>query len=224
LQKNFATAKKLTEGDNAFQQYNMENTNRNGSSTPPIDIQEPPIKKAGISTMAPKENIGENGINNEINYDNPVDKVKKDYSPHGLGAFSTQHQIPGEMSNQVSAPEKVNAVVETNKRNMVTNNKEPFYAKMEKDIYSSLRKAMNSWFMGLDKSTNVEDALVSLKKSLIKWDFDILKKDASIMIPLHNFTDSVFNNTKEIIKSQPMGSYIQKKSIDSEIKKCILKL
>lgn len=102
--------------------------------------------------------------------------------------------------------------------------KEPFYEKMEKDIYSSLRKAMNSWFMGLDKSTNVEDALVSLKKSLIKWDFDILKKDASIMIPLHNFTDSVFNNTKEIIKSQPMGSYIQKKSIDSEIKKCILKL
>jgi hypothetical protein len=213
LKKNFSTAKKLTEGDNAFQEYAMENKDRVGSSTPPIDIQEPPvskISKADISTMAPKENIGENGIDNEIEYDNPVDKIKKDY-PKVPGVFSTQHQIPGEMSNQISAPEKVDAVVETRKRNNVAENREPYFDKMdeeelfkaiddlifeeemvdlyksitaeqsspvdakslaaqlERNICVSLRAAVNSWFEKLDDKTEIDDALVALKKSLICW-------------------------------------------------------
>lgn len=208
--------RKLTEGDNSFQQYAMENKDRIGESSPPIDIQEPPIKKAGISTMAPKENIGENGIDNEIEYDNPVDKVKKDYSRHGLGAFSTPNMIPGEMSNQVSSPEKVNGVVETRKRNLLTANKEPF---VEKSVHSSLKKSMNSWFVEIDKSTSIENALVSLKKSLIKWNSDISKDILLDKIDVTKSTDKLFKSTAKIIKSQPMGSYTQKKAIDSEIKK-----
>ena len=226
LMKNFSTGRKLTEGDNAFQQYAMENTNRNGVSTPPIDIQEPPVKKAGISTMAPKENIGENGAENAIEYDNPVDKVKKDYARHGLGAFSTQHQIPGEMSNQVGYPEKVDGVAETRKRTLLTANKEPFCEKMEKDINSSLKKTMNSWFMGIDEKTSVEKALFSLQKSLNKWNRNvskniIMKSDGSNP-PLYDFTDELFRNTAGIVKSLPMGSYMQKKAIDSIVKNHIL--
>lgn len=301
LKKNFSTARKLTEGDNAFQQYAMENKDRVGSSTPPIDIQEPPVHldKASISTMAPKENIGENGADKAIEYDQPVDKVKKDYSRHGLGAFSTQHQIPGEMSNQVSAPEEVNPKVESEKRNLVTNNKEAFFEKdldddefykaiddlifeeeradfqksysiagdaslevkslaekLEKEISSSLIKTVNSWANGIDKSTDADDALVSLKKSLLKWNSTIAKSSMSGLndladlgiwagirksrIPvsedfrnsisiasygnngmssvLRYCADDVFSTASSIVKSYKMGSYKQKRAIDSRFK------
>ena len=204
INKGFAQSKKLTEGDNAFQQYDMENKDRVGSSTPPIDIVEPPVKleKADISTMAPNEQIGENNIDKPIKYDNPVDKVKKDYS--GGVAFSTQHQIPGEMSNAITPPEKVNVQEENRKhRNAMSANKEPycwkemdnesFYNsidellyddepvakdladKIEKGIYISLKKSMNSWFVDIDKNMSVEDALVSLRKSLQNWNINICK-------------------------------------------------
>jgi len=228
LMKNFSTSRKLTEGDTAFQQYAMENKDRTGESTPPINIQEPPISKAGISTMAPKENIGENNSDKEIQYDNPVDKVEKDYARHGLGAFSTQHMIPGEMSNQVGYPEKVDAVAETKRRTLLTANKEPFCEKMEKDINSSLKKSINSWFVGIDENTSVEKALVSLRKSLKKWNSNVSKniimKSDSTSSSLYDFTDGLFKDTAEIVKSYPMGSYAQKKAIDSIIKGYILKV
>jgi hypothetical protein len=120
LEKGFETGKKLTEGDNAFQQMALENKDRIGESSPPI------IEKAGFSTMAPKETLGEDG--DYIVADPQSDKVKKDYSKVP-GAFSTQHQIPGEMSNNISAPKKVDAIEEIKNRNFVTDNKEPFFEK-----------------------------------------------------------------------------------------------
>jgi hypothetical protein len=202
MKKDFSTARKLTEGDNAFQSYAMENTNRVGESTPPINIVEPPVKiqKADISTMAPKEQIGENNADKEIKYDNPVDKLKKDYS--GGVAFSTQHQIPGEMSNGIGPVEKIDAAVETKKRNMLTSNREPYFEK-------TLKKSINAWFINIDENTTVKDALFSLSKSFREWN-----KDAEIDV-----ANQIFRNTAEIVKSYPMGSYAQRKAINSEIDK-----
>jgi hypothetical protein len=177
----------------------MENKDRVGSSTPPIDIKEPPvseISKAGISTMAPKENIGENGINNEIEYDNPVDKIKKDY-PKVPGVFSTQHQIPGEMSNQISAPEEVDAVVETRKKNLVSSNREPYFDKMEEeelfkaiddlvfeeeivDLYKSDAVEHNSPIEVKTLATNLErNIYVSLRATINSW-FEKLGENSDV--------------------------------------------
>ena len=111
---------------------------------------------------------------------------------------------------------------------LLTANTEPFCEKMEKDINSSLKKSINSWFIGIDENTSVEKALVSLQKSLKKWNRNVSKniimKSDGANPNLYDFTDNLFKDTAEIIKSYPMGSYIQKKAIDSIIKGYILKI
>lgn len=284
IEKSFSSAKNLTEGANAYQQYDMENKDRIGSSTSPIEIEEPPVSvKKNISTMAPKEQIGENGADKEIKFDNPEDKIKKDYS--GGVAFSTQHQIPGEMSNQISAPEKVNATVENRKRSDVTNNREPYFEKMsdadffksiddfvfeeetessasnilesmEQHIHSDLKTAIKGWLGELSIDTDMDDAMVSVKKLLLKWQKDSSMKVASdfyklaglgvvagarmakiptsvdsieqacpmsskgkgLTCALQNLANKIFIELSREIKSQKMGSYKQRRAIDSIIK------
>jgi len=165
------------------------------------------------------------------------DEMLKNFS-RSPGAFSTQHQIPGEMSNIISDPKPVDTVEEIKKRTPQRENKEPFYEKsidglnpnqddeifwssiddlllddeiidiqkshligseqylplgakdlagnLERDLYLSLRKTVNSWFMDLDETTNVNDALISLKKDLVKWNQDISK---DTLIGLHKLID-----------------------------------
>jgi putative nucleotidyltransferase with HDIG domain len=50
----------------------------------------------------------------------------------GFGVTSALKQTTGEFENQISAPEKVNSQVETDKRNNVSQNKDPYFQYMEK--------------------------------------------------------------------------------------------
>jgi hypothetical protein len=80
---------------------------------------------------------------------------------------------------------------------------------------------MNAWFAGIDGDTSTENALVALKKSLNQWNRDMSKNNISkSMAPVGDkVTPGIFKSIAKIVKSHPMGSYNQKKAIDSEIKK-----
>jgi len=45
-------------------------------------------------------------------------------------------------------------------------------AKIEYSIYHSFRDVINSWFNGVNKDTLPDDAIIDLKKNLIKWQID----------------------------------------------------
>jgi hypothetical protein len=288
IKKNFANSKNLTECDGARQQYDYENHDKIGNSTPPIDLEKGPI-----STMSPKvvgdetqePIIGGGQLDHMKDEETEKDsKVEKDYAPV-TGVYSTQHQIPGEMSNLITRPIKVDPAVETKRKNILNQNSEPYFEKMnpklddevffddltddiifegaenlakkiELSLNSSLKKSINSWFFDISKSTEIEDALVSLKKNLILWNKDISKgtlfgfnaliefgikagirkskvptsrqtyniiKDMSmsekeISLLFHNFSDLTYSKISKCVKDIPMGSYKQKRAIESELK------
>ncbi|MAF50890.1 MAG: hypothetical protein CMH64_02255, partial [Nanoarchaeota archaeon] len=147
-------------------------------------------------------------------------KVEKDYAPV-TGVYSTQHQIPGEMSNLITKPIKVDPAVETKRKNILNQNSEPYFEKMDLFVagnLTNLKKTINSWFFDLTKSTETEDALVSLKKSLISWNKYISKSEKGVSLSIYNFSDLAYSKISKCIKDTPMGSYKQKRAIDSELK------
>ncbi len=292
LDKSFADSNNLTEGEIAFQEIGTENKEKLGESTKPINVDK------SFPSMAAKEVLGENTP--PLIPDEQSDKMKKEYSTPG--SFSTQHQIPGEMSNNISYPVKIDSEKEIRERTAQRENKEPYFEKgldpnkededfykdldnmliedefndiqkahlitpkqnlafgakdlaekIELDLYSSLRKAVNSWYTKMDRTTDLDDALVSLKKSLLKWNKDvstttlkslqdlsnlgvkagvrktkiplprkfyesievISNNDKGIRPSVQKLTDDIYNKVSGNIKNHNMGSYRQKRAIDS---------
>lgn len=128
---------------------------------------------------------------------------------------------------------------------------------LEKDLYHSLRNTVNDWYSGIDSTTNSDDALLSLRKQLIRWSQDISSgtinglhdiidlgvkagiRKSRIPVPLkfynqvnvtsfsqkgimpaiRNFSDEVFRKASNAASKHNMGSYRQKRAIDSELRK-----
>jgi len=131
------------------------------------------------------------------------------------------------MSNLITKPIKVDPAVETKRKNILNQNKEPYFEKMDPIVaedLTNLKKSINSWFFDITKSTEIEDALVSLKKSLISWNKYISKSEKGISLSVYNFSDLTYSKISKCIKDISMGSYKQKIAIDSELKSLNQKL
>ena len=123
------------------------------------------------------------------------------------GSFSTESQTPAELGNQESKPVKVNSVKENNLKTPVKINADNYF---EKEL---LRKTINNWYQNVEKSTDPDDSLVTLRKELMNLE---LKNNIS--------TQEVFKSISDIIRknySEETGNLLfkQKKEIDLSLNK-----
>jgi hypothetical protein len=128
---------------------------------------------------------------------------------------------------------------------------------LERDLYTSLRKTVNEWFGGVTPTTDMDDAMVSLRKQLIRWNQNLSKdtltglhdlvdlgvkagvrkskvpvpmkfynkvnvtsfSQKGIMPAIQRFSDDVFVKASSAAKKHKMGSFRQKRAVDSELRK-----
>lgn len=227
IKKNFENCKHLTESEGARQQYDYENKDKIGNSTPPINLE----KGSPISTMAPKV-VGEETEEpiiggGQLDYMKDEESVQKDYAPV-TGVYSTQHQIPGEMSNLITKPIEVDPSVETKRKNILNQNKEPYFDKMDpslddEDFFKAIDDlifeeeiidinknylAKNSQTIHLGAESLAKKVELSfnssLKKSINSWFFDITKS-VEIEDALVSLKKNLIGWNKNISKSTLSG-------------------